>query len=681
MGKRYTSIGDPGGYQIGFLDPVPSKPAVLLDGTGKFYTRSKPQYELLSAGSFIVVTDHGVSNDGTGDQTNAINMVLSGNVGWSQIMASGDYFSDEKKPQVVVRFGHAGDVGTMEVSDFLFTVKGPTAGAVLVEWNVREKSQGAVAMWDCHFRVGGAIGSDLQFSDCPKLSGGVKSQCKAASLLLHITSSSSGYFENVWAWTADHDLDLSVGAGAANTSASQVDIYSARGVLIESPGPVWLYGTASEHNAFYQYQFSGVFTPGTFNSDPTWADCDSGAVCVEAWALRVLHSSNIYIYGAGFYNFFNDYTQDCLDDESCQERIIETSYVEGLWMYELFTKGATQPISPQGDIMRPVLITDPNVQYAWLALSEQGGTFGDDVGTFGGDGGDEGSGVVYIDPSIWNDPNPTAYCIPPCIIVLPPKETALTYTFPPITTTIPVFTDDDANPTIVTTTITLPPLTTTSLDYWNINITTLPITTVVSSSIQPPPTLITETPNMVTSTFYPPPYPTETSSATRDNPTITIKSGKPEPTSPLFTADGDEQWVLWDDVDVTDLTSCYDHGADKFDPDKQYSTADNICFSQGDVVDDETDVGGYCTIVEMDACSIVLGIADEGIGPAIFSGAQLATFLSRSRDACGGDDLASVVSTTSSDPDDQGGGYFMSFCLVHPGQESACGTNQGIGPP
>jgi glucan 1,3-beta-glucosidase len=74
------------------------------------------------------------------------------------------------------------------------------------------------------------------------------------------------------------------------------------------------------------------------------------------------------------------------------------------------------------------------------------------------------------------------------------------------------------------------PDTTTALDYWNINITTLPVTTVVSSSVQPPPTLITETPNMVTTTFYPPPYPQDTSLATKNNPTMTVSSGKPGPT-------------------------------------------------------------------------------------------------------------------------------------------------------
>ena len=62
-------------------------------------------------------------------------------------------------------------------------------------------------MWDSHFRVGGAYGTDLQLSDCPKLTGSVNKNCMAASLLFHVTSSASGYFENVWAWVADHDIE------------------------------------------------------------------------------------------------------------------------------------------------------------------------------------------------------------------------------------------------------------------------------------------------------------------------------------------------------------------------------------------------------------------------------------------------------------------------------------------
>lgn len=39
--------------------------------------------------------------------------------------------------------GNPGDTGVLEVSDLMFTVQGSTEGAILVEWNVRESSQGS----------------------------------------------------------------------------------------------------------------------------------------------------------------------------------------------------------------------------------------------------------------------------------------------------------------------------------------------------------------------------------------------------------------------------------------------------------------------------------------------------------------------------------------------------------
>jgi hypothetical protein len=65
----------------------------------------------------------------------------------------------------------------------------------------------------------------------------------AASLLFHMTSQSLGYLENSWMWVADHDMDI--------VTQDQINIYSGRGLLIESQGPTWLYGTAVEHNVLY----------------------------------------------------------------------------------------------------------------------------------------------------------------------------------------------------------------------------------------------------------------------------------------------------------------------------------------------------------------------------------------------------------------------------------------------
>jgi hypothetical protein len=50
----------------------------------------------------------------------------------------------------MLRVGNRGDVGTVELQDLILTTKGGTAGAVLMEWNVRAASPGAAALWGKH---------------------------------------------------------------------------------------------------------------------------------------------------------------------------------------------------------------------------------------------------------------------------------------------------------------------------------------------------------------------------------------------------------------------------------------------------------------------------------------------------------------------------------------------------
>jgi hypothetical protein len=120
-----------------------------------------------------------------------------------------------------------------------------------MEWNVAADDQGTAGMWDSHFRVGGALGSDLDEPNCPKF--GFNDQCIAASLMFHVTSQASGYFENVWAWVADHDNDENMVENFDPTS-NQLSVFGARGMLIESQGPSWFLGTSSEHSVLYNYQ-------------------------------------------------------------------------------------------------------------------------------------------------------------------------------------------------------------------------------------------------------------------------------------------------------------------------------------------------------------------------------------------------------------------------------------------
>lgn len=56
-------------------------------------------------------------------------------------------FADMNNPVPMIQLGETGDIGSIELSDLLFTVKGPTAGVTLVEWNLSAAEQGGAAMW------------------------------------------------------------------------------------------------------------------------------------------------------------------------------------------------------------------------------------------------------------------------------------------------------------------------------------------------------------------------------------------------------------------------------------------------------------------------------------------------------------------------------------------------------
>ncbi|KAI9277912.1 exo-beta-1,3-glucanase [Umbelopsis sp. AD052] len=394
QGSLYTNTSGSGTFNQKTLPVIPKKGANLLASDGRFFERPRPQYEQYAASDFVSVKASGAHGDGKTDDTAVIQKVLTESAGckivyfpagvyiisstvnvpagtrivgeaWSVLMAHGAAFSSELKPTPMLKVGKSGDKGVAEISDIIFATKGAQPGAILVQWNIRDPAgqPGASGMWDTHFRIGGAAGTDLQAAQCPA-GQSENDACKAAYMLLQLTKSSSAYLENVWAWTADHDLD----------AGPQVSIYTGRGISVESTkGPVWMYGTASEHNVLYQYQITNAknvlmamiqtetpyyqpgpkapqpFTPSKSYQDPTFSNCAAGSDnCALAWGLRIVKSSDVYVYGTGLYNFFSNYNQTCLDTEDCQDAMVDLESNKNVYLYNLNTKAATNMVTSGG---------------------------------------------------------------------------------------------------------------------------------------------------------------------------------------------------------------------------------------------------------------------------------------------------------------------------------------------
>ncbi|GAM87366.1 hypothetical protein ANO11243_053900 [Dothideomycetidae sp. 11243] len=387
QGRSYNSYT---GARVQQTLTAPAKSASLLDSSGRYFTRSKPQYATTPVSAFVSIRSFGATGNGNTDDTaafqKAMTSVTSGQIlyidygayvisdtivvpanmkivgeHWPMIMCTGSKFSNMANPTAFWKIGTAGQSGAVELSDLLFTTKGPVPGAVLMEWNL-QSAQGASGMWDVHFRVGGAAGTNMQSNTCaknPTTTHGANPTCIGSFLLFHATSSATGmYLENNWMWVADHELDLS--------DHNQVDIYNGRGMLIESPGPSWIWGSSVEHSTLYNYQLNNAqnifmgfiqsetpyfqgnpaatvpFTPNNTWSDPNFSICTSGqGKCVKSWGMRVQNTKNVYIYGTGFYSFFENYDQSCVYPNTCQQNIVSVqSGSSAVWMYTMSTKAS-----------------------------------------------------------------------------------------------------------------------------------------------------------------------------------------------------------------------------------------------------------------------------------------------------------------------------------------------------
>ena len=411
QGHAYATTG-PTVFQTS-IPPNP-RPAKLRSGSS-YYQRSKPQYADKDAAQFLSVKDaqFGAKGDYITDDTLALQRALNEaqlqrkvlifpagiyrvqgtitipydskvvGINYATILGAGPYFSNVDTPRAVVRVGNRGDNGIVEWSDMIVATQGATAGAILIEWNLASPAHSPSGMWDVHTRIGGFCGSDLQAwppSQCPKTPcvfvppHTPVPTCVAAFMSMHVTPTASGlYMENVWLWTADHDLDYTrpvTGAGE-----DQITVYTGRGLYIDNvKGPLWLYGTAVEHHAVYEYQIvnstdivigfmqteTAYYQPNPkaplpFPYKADWKDpgftraCATDGTTCSGYGLRIVDSRNISIYGAGLYSFFNNYDTTCSDlnvgQGRCQKRLfsvegVSSGKTKDISVYNLNTIGA-----------------------------------------------------------------------------------------------------------------------------------------------------------------------------------------------------------------------------------------------------------------------------------------------------------------------------------------------------
>lgn len=414
QGRAYVGTN---GVAIAGNQPPTNKSASLLSN-GKFFERSKPQYEGYSSSAFVSVKSHGAKGDGSTDDTaaiqNAMNSVGSGQILyfdhgayivtntinvpnnikitgeiWPMIMAKGANFQNQNAPIPVFKVGQAGQTGNVEISDLVFQTQGSAPGAIMMEWNVAGSSQGAAGIWDVHWRMGGSAGTNLQDNTCAKNASSTtpNTACEAAFMLLHVTKTGSIYVENAWLWVADHDLDSS--------SHNQVDVYNGRGVLIESTSASWFYGTSSEHSSLYNYNVNNaqnvffamaqtetpyyqsnpvagtLFAPNSNYGDPSFPNCAANdKLCRKSWGMRINNSQNVLVYGIGMYSFYDNYDQTCLNNQNCQTNMINIISSSNVILYAVNTKAATNMVSLSG-VSQATDAANRNGFCATLALWKQ----------------------------------------------------------------------------------------------------------------------------------------------------------------------------------------------------------------------------------------------------------------------------------------------------------------------
>ena len=92
--------------------------------------------------------------------------------------------------------------------------------------------------------------------------------------------------------------------------------------------------------------------PFTVNAnfyDPDFtASCTGDSTkCARTWGVRAIDSKDIFIFGGGLYSFFDNYDQECVPLNNCQDDMIslESSQVH---LYGISTKASINMVTVDG---------------------------------------------------------------------------------------------------------------------------------------------------------------------------------------------------------------------------------------------------------------------------------------------------------------------------------------------
>jgi glucan 1,3-beta-glucosidase len=88
--------------------------------------------------------------------------------------------------------------------------------------------------------------------------------------------------------------------------------------------------------------------PAPFSISSTYHDPSFASNNPAAWGLNVQSSTDIIVFGAGHYSFFQNYGQNCLDTFNCQNQIVNVDTASSIWIYSLATVGTAKQVSVSG---------------------------------------------------------------------------------------------------------------------------------------------------------------------------------------------------------------------------------------------------------------------------------------------------------------------------------------------